>query len=64
MASCSNGHQLTDLMRLCSTIILSENTLSSAFEPHMGVFIDAQNKLVYNISQQDLYTQSVRGAER
>ncbi|KZT10830.1 uncharacterized protein LAESUDRAFT_755492 [Laetiporus sulphureus 93-53] len=31
-------------------------TISSAFEPHMGVYIDAQDKLSIDLSHTDLYT--------
>lgn len=47
MASPNSSTQLTELMKSCITPnILSSNTLGSAFEPHMSIYIDAQNKYV------------------
>ena len=39
--------QITDLMKSCSPNIVSANTLESAFESHMGIYVDAQNRSVH-----------------
>ena len=39
--------QIADLMKSCSPNIVSANTLESAFESHMGIYIDAQNRSVH-----------------